>query len=307
MMTITATLPLSEDPLPLSEDPFKAHILDYKFKADDYFSEDDDHHYEEDDEDWADLEEEYEKKEDEDVAVFRALIDHLPLNSLLHLLQGHAKISQMEVKPTITSVEVYDQNHHQGMEVSCVLQESKQQEEEETKQPEKQFRWATNDDYTVKSDIYEIESIKENRHLWLNGYELTAIRNELVRQIRFFVIHHQERIETLDRVIIGDGPEHTIEECIKELTKHSTGRGLEGHMSRVISETRRKHVGCVLSAQKNCNFRKQSYDATIEILREQSLVNGQKMRLYAQRMAKSDEIEALTASMSSWGPTKAFA
>ena len=95
--------------VPLTEDPFKAHILDYH--SDDDFSDDDDHSME-DNEDWADLEEEYEKKEDEDVAVFRAIVDHMPIESLLHLLQGHVRALQHKGKLE-TKVDVYDDGKQQ--------------------------------------------------------------------------------------------------------------------------------------------------------------------------------------------------
>ncbi|CAJ1957987.1 unnamed protein product [Cylindrotheca closterium] len=327
--------------VPLTEDPFKAHILDY-ISDDDYSDgDDDDDDHSIHDEDWADLEEEYEKKEDEDVAVFRAIVDHMPIESLLHLLQGHVRALQHRGKLE-TKVDVYDSNdtttttnnnnnngkqqqQHQRQREEEDTADTKSQsqdfkedgeEEEEEKQEEeaataamrieKQFRWATEEDYTVKSDIHEIDPWKENSDLWFSGHELSAIKQDLVRQIRFFLMHHQERIETLDKVVSGDGPELVIEECIKELTRHSIGRGLEGHMSRLIQQTRKDHVRNVLNAQTSCNARRQSYDESVEILREHSLVYGQRMKLYSQRMAKSDEIEALTANMSRWEPAKSI-
>jgi len=315
MTTTTTTTTIT---VPLTEDPFKAHILDYNYSSDEEgFSDshdDLDHSFMEDDEDWADLEEEYERKEDEDVAVFRAIIDHMPISSLLHLLQGHVRAMQHNGKME-TTVKVYDlddpqqqqqQQQQQGetQDTPMSSQESKEEQKEEAMRVEKQFRWATDGEYTVKLDIHEIEAMKGNRDMWFTGHELQAIRQDLVRQIRFFVMHHQERIQTLDKVVSGNGPDKVIEECIKELTRHSIGRGLEGHMSRLIPQTRRRHVSGILRIQRACNTRKKSYDEMIEELRKQSLVNGEMMKLYAQRMAKSDEIEALTASMSRWEPVE---
>ncbi|KAL3941947.1 MAG: hypothetical protein SGBAC_003775 [Bacillariaceae sp.] len=322
-MTATTITTKTVTDIPLTEDPFKAHILEYNSDDDYYYSDDDDDHVMEDDEDWADLEEEYERKEDEDVAVFRAIIDHMPIASLLHLLQGHVKAMQKQDELMETSVEVFhdaqqqlqdetqdtpmvsNEDSKEGEEDSKEGEEEEKEEKDEAMPVVKQFRWAVEDDYTVKSEIHEVEVIKQHRHLWFSGHELSAIRQDLVRQIRFFVMHHQERIATLDKVINGDGPEAVIEECIKELTRHSIGRGLEGHISRLIQQTRRQHVWGILNAQRTCNSNKSPYDETIEALRKQSLVNGEMMKLYAQRMAKSDEIEALTASMSRWEPTEA--
>lgn len=268
-------------------DAFKAHILDYDFDTDDdeYTSEDDDDL--EKKEDWKDLEEAYDKKEDADVAVFSALVEDMPIESILHLLQGHAK----------------GENEHY---------EKQQQEEEEVKmpetpqeRPEKIFRWAEEEEEddlisTVKCVYHEIEPIKGMPELWFTSYELNDIRHDLIRQIRFFVMHHKERIRTIDRIITAEDPEPVMEEHMKSLTKHSISRGLEGHMSKLIPQTRKNHIKGVLQVQSDCGVRQQSYDEAIEAIREQSLVQGQAMGMFAQRMAKCDEIEALTASMSHW-------
>jgi hypothetical protein len=265
---------------PIMNDAFKAHILEFDLDTDDeyYDSEDDDL-----EETWKDLEEEYDRKEDADVAVFLALVEDMPIESRLHLLQGHAR-SLTQGQP---------ENY---------AQETKKHEKPQVR-PEKRFRWAEETDSKgeVKRVVHEIEPVKDLPELWFSTPELDAIRRDLIRQIRFFTINHQERIAILDRIVIGEDPESLIEEHMKSLTKHSIGRGLEGHMSKLIPQNRHMHMRGVLQAQIDCNVRQNSYDETIEKLREQSLIKT--MGLYARRMGKCDEIEALTASMSHWEGT----
>jgi hypothetical protein len=49
-------------------------------------------------------------------------------------------------------------------------------------------------------------------------------------------------------------------------------------------------VSEILNAQTACKSNGQSYDESIEILRKHALENGQTLKMFAQRMAKCDEI-----------------
>jgi hypothetical protein len=268
----------------MKDDTFKAHILefdDFEIEDEYYDSEDDDL-----EETWKDLVEEYDRKEDADVAVFLSIVEEMPIESLLHLLQGHARaLAQGQPENYAQEINKHDEQPPQQV------------------RPEKKFRWAEEetDSQVVKSVVHEIEPVKDLPELWFSTPELNDIRRDLIRQIRFFTIHHQERIAVLDRIVIGEDPESLIEEHMKSLTKHSSGRGLEGHMSKLIPQNRQMHMKGVLQAQIDCHVRQNSYDETIEKLREQSLIKT--MGVYARRMGKCDEIEALTASMSHWEGT----
>jgi hypothetical protein len=267
---------------PMMNDAFKAHILEFDLDTDDeYDTEDDDL-----EETWKDLEEEYDRKEDADVAVFLSLVEDIPMESLLHLLQGHAR--------SLT----------QGQPAANYAQEETKKQEKPERRPEKKFRWAEETDSKVKRVVHEIEPVKDLPELWFSAPELYDIRRGLILEIQCFVKNHQERIATLDRIVIGEDPESLIEEHMKSLIKHSVGRGLEGHMSKLIPQNRNRHVRGVLQAQIDCNVRLYSYDETIEKLLEQSLIKT--MGPYARRMGKCDEIEALKASMSHWEGTGAW-
>jgi hypothetical protein len=160
---------------------------------------------------FRELERQYNTKEDADVAVFLKIVERMPLKSLLHLLQGHVR-SQHQDQYTITATE---------------------------KSPEKrkkEFRWAESSDKTVIKEVNEVDALKGVKELWFGDSELMDIRRDLVRQIRFFMRHHKERLESLEIIVAGEDPEYTLEQHMKALTKHSIARGLEGHMSKLIPQ-----------------------------------------------------------------------
>eukprot|EP00980_Cylindrotheca_fusiformis_P020586 scaffold7641_cov115-Cylindrotheca_fusiformis.AAC.32 len=288
-------------------DEFKAHILELELDPNDpaYYSEDDDNDEENDikkNRNWKHLEGCYEKKEDADVAVFLELMDDMPIETMSHLLQGHAHSLSQEAAQAPDAL--------RGGTRRGVLKHTPTKEQPPTATTttpiEKHFRWAEEDedeDVTiVKCSIHGIESMKDlGEELWFTPDELNDIRRALIRQIRFISTHHPERITTVERILAGTDPEPVLNEYLKSLTQQETSiRGMEGHMSRLIPQIRKKHIQGVLQAQSDCTIRDYSYEESIETIREQSLVRGIEMGRYAQCMAKCDEMEALAASVSRW-------
>lgn len=232
---------------------------------------------------FRELERQYNTKEDADVAVFLKIVEQMPLKSLLHLLQGHVRSSNQE-QYTKTYTEL-----RKSLSISPSKSLTK-----------KKFRWADSSDKSVILEVHEVDPLKEEKQLWFDDAELMDIRRGLIRQIRFLMKHHRERLEILDHIVAGQQPEPVIEQHMKNLTKHSIGRGLEGHMSKLVPQHRAKHSKGIIAAQTACRNMANTYDQTCEILREQALQNSETLKTFAKRMAKCDEIEALTANLSHW-------
>ena len=47
--------------------------------------------------------------------------------------------------------------------------------------------------------------------LWWDEFEVSSIRRQLIQTIKFFIRHHQERIDSLEKAIEGKESELIIE------------------------------------------------------------------------------------------------
>lgn len=143
----------------------------------DFLSDDE---YDTDDEDLEDLEKKYSTKEDEDVAVFLKIIEHMPLKSLLHLLQGHVRAQNLciEQYPEHQQDQHHKDSNHRDSK-KLLLQK-----------PQKKFRWAEVTDNQVRIVVHYVEERKEEyQELWWSPNDFTDIKTELIDTIKFFRRH----------------------------------------------------------------------------------------------------------------------
>ena len=257
----------------------KATILEL---SDDELEFTDDEVSEDEAETWEDLEQKFNSKEDADVAVFLKITEQLTIESLKHLLQGYLRSKDLHT-------DQYNQTPKEPIE-----------EDLKAEPQQKMFRWAEIEDNELRLEVHEIEPYKGMEELWWDEFEVSSIRRQLIQTIKFFIRHHQERIDSLEKAIEGKESELIIENHMKVLTEKSMARGIEGHISKVIPTYRKSHVSKILQVQMDCQRNFRGYNETCEVLRRQSLENSAPLKAFAERMGRFDEIEALKAEMCPW-------
>ena len=238
-------------------------------------------------------EKKYSTKEDQDVAVFLALTKQMSLKSLLHLLQGQARAQNL----SSTYLHQYEAMavaaEHQATPPSKPL----------TKKA-KQFRFAEVRDHQVRVVVHEVDSYKEQKDLWWSSEEMTAIRSEVVKAVRFFRKHRPEYIHAVQMVAQSheeDGEQcKELEEHMRLLTEDSYARGLETHIVSLFGDNRKAAIEAVLQEQSECHSCGDDEELTRHCLREQQQAYSQMSMRFASKMGQCDQIDALKASMSRW-------
>lgn len=232
----------------------------------------------------------YETKEDQDVAVFLALMERMSLKSMLHLLQGHARASNMSSECM--------QQYAEIVEAETIRKPTNLPEKKLVKQ--KKFRFAEVAGGKVRAVVHEVESWKDAQGVWWKPAEMQGIRAELVETINFFRRHRASYIHSVEAIARGNEPEDVIESHMKNLTKDSYARGLESHIVRLLSDSRKATVRAVLREQSECRSCGDNYDVTSHCLREMSLSYSRMSVRFSEKIGRCDEIDSLKASMSRW-------
>jgi len=231
----------------------------------------------------------YQTKEDQDVAVFMALAQKMSIKSLLHLMQGHARIKDIPAE--------------------CLIKVSANPAQATSwKKPIpkiKVFRFAEVSGQQVRAVVHEVPSYKDIKSLWWNSQEIRDIRTEALEIVHYFRKHRPEYIETVE--LLGQWFQHSsqpsqsvVEDHMKKLMQDSFARGLEAHIVTMLSTRRHEIVAAVLEEQSECRLCNDSYDIASECLRDQSLSFSVLSRSFGEKMAQCDHVEALKACLSSW-------
>ena len=136
----------------------------------------------------------YDTKEDQDVAVFMALAGRMNLDSLLFILQGHARELNLPSAECLLPVNAAKIKAERAAAAAAA-------EEEEHKKPIKQFRWKeAEDNYNDDGDfdgsgtntqvacqVYDIESIKDCKDAWWSDDEMHTILTSAIKDGTFVV------------------------------------------------------------------------------------------------------------------------
>jgi hypothetical protein len=229
-------------------------------------------------------EEMYRTKEDQDVAAFLSLVKRMSLKSVLHLLQAQVLSQEHFADETTTK----------GTKSSFKKPLAKRQ---------KQFRFAEVRDHQVRVVVHEVENWKDIKELWVRPEEMQAIRTDLIQTVQFFRRSRPLYTQAVTIVAQSTEPESIVEEHMRRLTEDSFARGLEAHIVNFLIANRKKTVRAVLQRQSECQSSKNNHEMTSHCLREQSLAYSKLSTGFAEKMARCDQIEALTASMSRWQPS----
>jgi len=238
----------------------------------------------------------YETKECQDVAVFLALADRMSISSLLHVLQGHIRSSDMDIRPYAEiAKQQQQQQQQQESRYSLTIKQGSF-----AKPRPKKCRFAEVTDGQVRANIREVECLKAMKGLWWRASEMRTIQEELVETVQFFRKYRHDYTESVEVIAqkADKLPEEVVERHLKNLTKDNYTRGLESHIVKLLSENRKRTVRAVLSEQVGC--RDDGSETRAHRLREQSLLNSGLSTGFAERMGRCDQIVALKASLSSW-------
>lgn len=268
----------------------------------------------------------YKSKEDQDVAVFMALAQQMSLNSLKHLLQGHARACALPDNCI----------EHTAVGISCMANSASSsdlqgQDVHQLPTRAKQFRFAeVRGGKAVRCVIHEIESIKSMSELWFSDQEMSNIRQSAIKDVKWYRKHRHDYISNVEKLVThaseeqqkalnlendGDNkennidkeaegmdvppvptstlsssqklmPNNEIEELMKKFMQDSYSRGLEVHICNMLAELRRETVVAVLEEQAECKACGDSYDITAESLRMQSLAYTEQSRSFAKKLAQ---------------------
>ena len=239
----------------------------------------------------------YDTKEDEDVAVFKDLVKRMSLQSIVHILQGHVRQSNPSPAYLQTYADAAIMKDNQIVKMST--EENKRRSSPLVKKKKKkQFRWATLSDDKVRVVTYDVESFKDQKHLWLTASEMVSIRTELIQTVHYYRKHKQSYMNSIEICAKGELSEPVLEYHMKLLTDDSYARGLETHIVKCFfTDHRKAHSTAIIQEQNECVQSKDTYEMTSHCLRSQSLAYSPTSTNFAIRMAKCDEIEALKANI----------
>jgi hypothetical protein len=229
--------------------------------------------------------EKYSTKEDQDVAVFMAIAQKLPIHSLVHLLQGHARAQTADYLSSLPAA---------ARQVSA-------DEPKGGPQKIKKFRFAEISGNQIRTVTHEIDSVKDIKTLWWNDEEMMDMRLNAIDAVKYFRRHRPDYTANVETVVTGTD-KTIVENAMKQLTQDSFARGLEAHIVSLLSSSRRETVAAVLEEQKECKLCQDSYELTCESLRGMSLSYSESSRIFASKMAECDQIEALKAVLGKWEP-----
>jgi len=251
---------------------------------------------------------EYHQKEEQDVAVFLEISQRLSSESLLFLLQNHARtVLYNNIPPA---------------QLDAVLQQQSKQRQETTAATEKKipkriqhFRFAVVTHDQVRAVVHEIprndvpDDGVVHQCLWWTREEYAATKTEAAQLARFYRRHEPAFLQRLAVLARVESDPEEVQQNLQALFRlnyaHPT-RGLETHMARLLSAPRKRIVQAVLMEQQNLRSRVEDEsksddgDDHAEHLRQVSLAQSASNRAFARRMGDYDQMEALQAIASRW-------
>jgi len=225
----------------------------------------------------------YESKEDQDVAVFMALAGRMNIDSLLFILNGHAR------EQNLPSAEY-------------LLPEKRKERDEYLKKLKKEFKWKESEDGNVFLEVFEIESVKD-ADMWWDDDFTQKILMSAIRDVRYYQANKQDYITAVETLATQQDNNET-EGHMKTLINDKHARGLEVHICGYIEEIRKDFVNAVLDEQDDCEDAGDDYFETAQKLRQCALGFTVQAQEFAYKLAKCDHIVALKASLSKWDKPK---
>lgn len=268
------------------------------------------------------------KKEDEDVAVFLSLVDRMSVQSLVFILQGHARsmhnIHQEGLSTTLKQIKKTEKDESISQEVDEFIKEVPS-DKQPRKQVVKKLRFAEiMGGKEIRIQIEEIPHYKdlsatEKSDVWWSDVEMNAIKREAARVVHFFRQHRPEyshSVEILAEAYKPDADDILVEHHLKKLATNSFPRGLECHIVNKISEFRDAGIQAVLGEQKKMR-KKQKQRSRRNLDASQDFGTDSQNEMWttigkayeaasipsatlAVKLAECDHVEALKASISRW-------
>ncbi|CAB9505483.1 expressed unknown protein [Seminavis robusta] len=225
----------------------------------------------------------YETKEDQDVAVFMALAGRMNIDSLLFILNGHAREMNLPSSEYLLP---------QNKEKAKVLASKKK----------KEFCWKEDEDGNVALEIFEIEPMK-GADMWFDDDFSQKILMGAIRDVRYYQANKPDYINSVETLATQPDSAAT-EGHMKTLINDKHARGLEVHICSYIEEVRREFINAILDEQDDCEDAGENYDNTADRLRKAGLQFTVQAQEFAYKLAKCDHIVALKASLSKWDKPK---
>lgn len=228
----------------------------------------------------------YETKEDQDVAVFMALAGRMNIDSLLFILNGHAR------EMNLPSADLLLPENADKLKEQRELHRKRQ----------KNFRWKEDDQGNVALEVFEIEPMKD-ADMWFDDEFSQKILMGAIRDVRYYQANKPDYIAAVETLATQqDSP--ATEGHMKTLINDKHARGLEVHICGYIEEVRRDFINCVLDEQDDAEDAGEDYEATAARLRKVALQYTVQSQEFAYKLAKCDHIVALKASLSKWDKPK---
>ena len=223
----------------------------------------------------------YDTKEDQDVAVFMALAGRMNIDSLLFILNGHAR--EMNLPSS-----------------EYLLPEKRA--ELKALQKEKKFQWKEDADGNVALEVFEIEPQKD-ADMWWDDEFSQKILMSAIRDVRYYQANKPDYIAAVE-TLATQPDDNMTETHMKTVINDKHARGLEVHICSYIEEIRKDFINTVLDMQDDCEDDGEDYDNTAARLRQAALQFTVPSQAFAYKLAKCDHIVALKASLSKWDTPK---
>eukprot|EP00527_Entomoneis_sp_CCMP2396_P006333 CAMPEP_0198152584 /NCGR_PEP_ID=MMETSP1443-20131203/60443_1 /TAXON_ID=186043 /ORGANISM="Entomoneis sp., Strain CCMP2396" /LENGTH=333 /DNA_ID=CAMNT_0043818653 /DNA_START=1 /DNA_END=998 /DNA_ORIENTATION=+ len=275
----------------------------------------------------------FRRKEDQDVAVFLALVDKMSVQSLLFILQGHARsmynIQQKELRQSLQQIMKSSKRVREGKKIV------------------KKLRFAEiMGGHQIQEEIREIIHVSEisdedRSILWWSGKQMRQMKTEAAKVVRFFKEHRPEysaSVSILCASHLSGTNEILVERHMKKLTQNSFPRGLECHIVPALNEVRAEGIRSVMEEQKqffakrrarardvvsssndnnmqssdmkmkdhNNDVEMEEMFAFWETARKKYVAASVPCLAFAVKIAECDHVEALKASLSKWTDKTAF-
>jgi hypothetical protein len=216
-------------------------------------------------------------KVDEDVKVWCDLMQRMPREQQIFLLQNHLRTQLGIVLPPRIK---------KSVPATAVIPKIKK------------FRFAEITGGAVRTERRMIDLIPADQQddCWWSPEEAYEIRRNNVRMVKYC---RSRRPDIGAALAILAENENSSVDTEKRIVDCSFSRGLESHLVPTLSSLRKRVVKTVLEEQKACNGLL-TYDEAAERIRNTSLSISEPSRRLARKLAECDHVEALTASLSKW-------
>jgi hypothetical protein len=225
----------------------------------------------------------YDTKEDQDVAVFMALAGRMSIDSLLFILNGHAR--EMNLPSS-----------------EYLLPHLKDKAKALANKKEKVFKWKEDEDGNVAREVFEIVPMKD-ADMWFDDDHSQKILMGAIRDVRYYQANKPDYMAAVETLATQQDSAAT-EGHMKTLINDKHARGLEVHICSYIEEVRREFVNAVLDEQDDCEDAGETYEVTAARMRKAGLKFTVHAQEFAYKLAKCDHIVALKASLSKWDAPK---